>query len=479
MKIPKSIDISGNLSRARALLAPEKTIDADSLKSVMSMLVTIIELLLSIMGANSKNSSVSPSQDPNRPKPPKVGKSDKKPGGQPGRKGVTLTQVPEPNEIVEVNVDLGQLAPGPFKELPREKRQVFDIQMNVHVTEYHVQVIRDAKGHIHKANCPVEGAVQYGSSVRGLACYLSNFQLVPVERIVDFFEHQIGLPLSAGTVVNINTEAAAALCEFERTAKQELIASPVLHADETGINLSGKNAWLHSASTQSWSLFCPSLKRGAEAIEHIGIIPQYRGVLVHDHWASYFKYSCIHAVCGAHLVRELTRVVEQSQNSWAKDMIEHLYLMKTEVEAVPERKLSPEEIQALGKKYDEIIALGEAQNPISAAVNGDPPKRGRIKKSKERNLLERMRDKRSATLRYMEFGDAPFTNNQAERDIRMTKVHQKISGCYKTLETAKAACLIRSFISTCQKQGFCIYTALSDLFVGKLPSFKLVSIPPL
>ena len=474
MKNLKSIDVSGSIASAKEHLASDSSL-SHSTKSLMNLLIVIIELLMSRFGANSKNSSVPPSQDPNGEKKKRVS-SGRKPGGQLGRKGTTLTQVENPDEIVDVKIDPTLLPKGrKFKELYPEKRQVFDIKMSVHVTEYRIQVLKDDRDCVYKAKCIFAGPVQYGPSVRGLVCYLSNFQMVPVERITDFFEHQLDLPLSAGTVVNINTEAAEALVGFEALVKKELISETVLHADETGINIAGKSAWLHGATSPSWSFFQASNKRGNEAMDTIGIIPNFNGVLVHDHWASYFKYECIHAMCCAHLVRELTRIVEESGHLWASSMIAHLYTMKKEVESAPQRKLSGDRVAALTSRFDEIIGTGDIESPLAKEIAA--PKRRRKKQSRSRNLLDRLREKKSATLRFMTHGDAPFTNNQAERDIRMTKVHQKISGCYKTLETANASCLIRSFISTCQKQGICVSSALNDLFQGKLPTFKLSSSP--
>ena len=468
----KSIDVSGSLASAKGLLSNDHSLSQSS-KALIQLLIVIIEMFTAKFGANSKNSSVPPSQDPNS-KPKKRVSTGKKPGGQLGRVGKTLTQVEVPDEIVVLKIDPKDLPSGvSFKEQASEKRQVFDIQLNVHVTEYQVQVLKDSRGRVFKAVCPVQAPVQYGASVRGLSCYLSNLQLIPVERITDFFEHQAGLPLSPGTVVNINTEAAEALVEFKSLVKKELIAGPLLHADETGINVAGKGVWLHGATSPLWSLFSASAQRGAAAMDSIGIIPNFKGVLVHDHWASYFKYDCTHAMCCAHLIRELNRVVEESNHSWATAMTEHLYAMKAEVEAAPERKLPPDRIEALTQIFDSIIAMGETQSPL--AEKNLKPKKGRIKQSRARNLLDRLRDKKSATLRFMTHGDAPFTNNLAERDIRMTKVHQKISGCFKTLETANAACLIRSFISTCQKQGICVSGAMTELFQGKLPTFQWAS----
>jgi transposase len=474
MKSLKSIDVSASLASARKHLANNSAMDSAT-RNLFALLITIVELMVARFGANSKNSSVPPSQDPNAEKR-KRASSARKPGGQAGRVGKTLVQSENPDEIVALKIDPEKLPSNVvFKELPYEKRQVFDIHIVVHVTEYQVQVLQDSKGRIFKADCPVQGAVQYGPFVRGLACYMSNYQLVPVERLVEFFGHQANLPISAGTISNINAEAASALEEFKEIAKANLVAEKVLHADETGLNVSGKGAWLHGATSLQWSLFCVSLKRGNEAMDSIGILPNFSGVLVHDHWASYFKYECTHAMCCAHLIRELTRVVEEDKCNWAKQIIDLLYAMKAEVEETKPNKLTQERIDELSQAYESIISAGEIESPI--AVEEKKSKRGRKKQSRARNLLDRLREKKNATLRFMTHGDAPFTNNLAERDIRMTKVHQKISRCYKSLETANAACLVRSFISTCQKQGICVSTALNQLFLGKLPHFRGLSSP--
>jgi transposase len=469
MKKLKDINVSQSIADARAIIKNNGSLDA-STKTVMTLLIMIIELFMIKFGANSKNSSVPPAQDPNRDKK-KRAQPGRKPGGQPGHKGTCLTRVDNPDEIVEVLLDPKTLPrSGKYTAMPPEVRQVFDVIIKLHVTEYRLQCFRDQFGTVFKGDCPfgVNSSVQYGPALRGLVCYLSHFQMMPIERIVNFFATQAGLAISAGTIVNINTEAAAALEYFAVLARRELIASPVLHADETGINIGGKNAWIHNASTLLWSLFCVSQSRGNVAMDSMDILPHFTGVLVHDHWKSYFKYDCIHAMCCAHLVRELTRVLEETGDKWAAAMVKHLYEMKAQVESSQD-KLPAKKVIELTQIYDTILADGEIECP--PAVTEVSPKRGRVKLSRARNLLLRFRDYKEATLRFMTHGDAPFTNNQAERDIRMTKVQQKISGCYKTLQTATASCLVKSFISTCNKQGICVSTALKELFEGKLPKF--------
>jgi transposase len=467
----KNIDITEIITKARKHLSEDTNISAAT-KSVIDQLILIIEVLLNRFGATSKNSNKPPSQDPNRKKNLADGTS-KKPGAQVGHVGKTLVQSDTPDEIVPIKIKLETLPEGiQITHLDSERRQVFDVRIKIHVTEYQAQVLRDADGNIYKAEFPkgVTAPVQYGPSVRGLSCYMSNYQFVPFLRIVDFFEHQVGLPVSAGTIVNINAEAAEALSKFALVAKENLIKSDLLHADETGLNIAGKNAWLHSASNNLWSLFVVSTKRGNVGMDDIGILLAFRGILVHDNWAPYFKYECEHAICNAHQVRELTRIVEVDGFSWAKKMIEFLYAAKKEIEETA-NVLSKERLEQLFLDYDAILELGDKECPQEEKSASETPKRGRTKKSKARNLIDRLRDKKTETLRFLTNPTVPFTNNQAENDIRMTKVQQKISGCHKSLKTANDACLIRSFISTCQKHGVCVSIALNDLFQGRLPPF--------
>jgi len=203
-------------------------------------------------------------------------------------------------------------------------------------------------------------------------------------------------------------------------------AAAVAHADETGINMSGDRFWLHCVSNDFWTFYYPHEKRGTEAFEAIGVLPGLRGILCHDHWKPYYKLDCIHALCNGHHLRELTRAWEQDDQQWAQDMKDLL-------------------------------------EKINAKVN-----RCRIKKSKSRNLLERLRDFEDDVLRFMENEQVAFSNNLGENGIRMTKVQQKISGCFRSIEGAKIFCRIRSYLSTCRKQGIKASHALDLLFNGKL-----------
>jgi len=252
-------------------------------------------------------------------------------------------------------------------------------------------------------------------------------------------------------------------------AKSELAASDVAHADETGINIGGKRRWLHCASNDGWTFYYPHEKRGKEAMDDIGILPKFKGILCHDHWKPYFKLDCTHALCNAHHLRELTRAWEEDGMQWAKTMQTLLETINQKVNDAG-GALDAQESDKYRLQYRELIkqAKIECPEPSGPRKKG---KRGRIKKSKSRNLLERLREFEQETLRFMDNVRVPFTNNLGENDIRMTKVQQKISGCFRSMEGAKIFCRIRSYLSTCRKHGVKASEALDLLFNGKLPDF--------
>ena len=247
--------------------------------------------------------------------------------------------------------------------------------------------------------------------------------------------------------------------------KSQLQCSTVLHADETGMNVNGTKHWLHTASTNQWTYFTCHKKRGKEATDAAGVLPDYRGVLVHDHWKPYFRYDCLHTLCNAHHVRELEFALDKEEQVWAKKLQELLFDIQKEVEEAG-GQLGYQRAKTRLKEYRQIIKEGEVECPEPQKEKG---KRGRVKKSKSRNLLERLRDYEKEVLRFMVNPDVPFTNNLAENDIRMTKVHQKISGCFRSAEGADNFCAIRSYISSCRKQNITASTALTLLFSGHLP----------
>ena len=225
-----------------------------------------------------------------------------------------------------------------------------------------------------------------------------------------------------------------------------------------------------------WTLFYPHQKRGSAATKDMGILPSFKGVLCHDHWAPYYRYTdCLHALCNAHHIRELERAIEDDKQQWAQQLLTLLLEVKESVEK-NEGAILMDVVQAQYKsRYLEILALGEKECPLPPLDPTKPKTRGRIKKSKSRNLLERLRDFQDDTLRFMMDSRVPFTNNLAENDLRMTKVHQKISGCFRSPEGALIFCRIRSYLSTCRKHGVNMTEALSLLFRDKMPDFVVDS----
>lgn len=469
MKID-SIDVDSAVSHAKQLLETERHI-SPALKSALEVILLLVTVLLNRVTLNSKNSSQPPASDPNRKKGSRK-KSDKPSGGQVSHVGTTLHKIDDPDEIEVITLDRRTLPKGQYTEDGFETRQVFDIDISRVVTEYQAQRLINEKGQCFIAPFPdeVTKAVQYGNGIKAQIVYLSQYQLLPYKRIQEYFTDQLHLPVSEGSIYNFNKQAYEHLAEFETISKEHLVVSPCIHADETGININGKRQWLHSASDAKWTHFFPHAKRGTEAINLINILPRYNGILCHDHWKPYFKYDCTHSLCNAHHLRELMRVWEQDKQEWALEMKQLLEQMNNAVDEVG-GIMSHEEAEKWKVQYRELLGKAEIECPPP-----DKPKevkRGRIKRSKARNLLERLVDFEEDVLRFMTNACVPFTNNAAENAIRMTKVQQKISGCFRSTEGAEIFCRVRAYLSTCRKHGVGATQAMALVFEGKLPEFAL------
>src|SRR3990172_7911921 len=311
--------------------------------------------------------------------------------------------------------------------------------------------------------------VQYGNSVKVNSVYMSQYQLIPYNRIEDHFLEQLRIPVSGGSIFNFNQEAYDRLEHFDQWVRIQLAMSAVLHVDETGVNIGGKRYWLHSASNANWTCFFPHAKRGTEAMDSMGILPTFHGILCHDHWKPYFKYGKFHALCNAHHLRELESALEQDKQQWAAKMSD---LLKEINQAVLDAGgvLPAPESKRYRKRYRKLLAEADKECPAPKETERQGS-RGKLPRSKARNLLERLRDYENEVLRFMDEPDVPFSNNQAENDIRMTKVQQKISGCFRSWDGALIFCRIRSYLSTCRKQGITATEALTLLFDGKSPDF--------
>ena len=468
----KDIDVTKTIEEAKRFIESDKTL-SPAARSIINLLIVVIQIFIGKMSLSSKNSSTPPSQDKNREKNPKKS-SDKKPGGQKLRLGKNLEQVKDPDEIVEIAVCKSKLDSLEYKEIGYEARQVFDMKISLHVIEYRAQKLRTKDGKIITAQFPegIKASVQYGNSIKAHSVYMSQYQLVPYDRIREHFAEQINIPVSAGSVYNFNEEAYERLEDFERICKEKLSESSLLHADETGINLNGKNIWLHSASNDLWSYFYPHKNRGLEATDEIGIMEKFRGFMVHDHWKPYYHYKeCKHALCNSHHLRELQKVIEVEKHVWAGKMQNLLYEINEKVQEFA--GMLPEELaEEYRTKYRLILKDGEIEAPLPPPkLNKDGKESKKIKRSDARNLLERLQNFEEDVLRFIAEKEVPFTNNRAENEIRMTKVQQKISGCFRSEEGAKIFCRIRSYMLTCQKHNMTVTAALEILFEGKLPHF--------
>lgn len=439
-----------------------------------------IKQLVELLSQNSRNSSWPSSRDKSRRKRTSKSlrpKTERKAGGQKGHKGHTLEFNPEP-DVIEIHrpVQCEHCHAPLAKDIVADKaakRQVFDLPpLRFITTEHQAEtVVCPCCGEATTAEFPtgVTKPVQYGSQVKRLAVYLRNEQFIPYERSRQMMADLFELPVSTGSLQNFVQTGYEQVKPATAAIKAAVTAAKVAHADETGFYINGKRHWLHTVSTPELSYFAPHRRRGRVATDEIGILPQFKGKLVHDAWATYFTYqSFSHALCNVHHLRDLTAVVENDRQQWAKLMISFLLAAKQQVDEARyegQTALPPGPIERIHHLYDTVIALGFAENPLPEA-KPPPGKRGKPKKTKARNLVERFEKRKDAILRFVHDFKVPFDNNLAERDIRMMKVQQKISGCFRSQEGAEQFCHLRSYISTIRKQGLNVWEALGSLFDG-------------
>ncbi len=273
--------------------------------------------------------------------------------------------------------------------------------------------------------------------------------------------------MSEGTFKNFSEDCSNSLEGYENEVKECLKVSPVVGFDETGFRYNGKRHWLHVASTEELTHYSVEEKRGKEGMDNGGILPDFHGKAVHDYWSPYFKYNCLHALCNAHHLRELIYMFEEEKQEWASKMINLLIEIKASVDtAKPVTNcLVTEVLRRFERKYDVIIE--EGLDNLPDVVNTQPNKRGRKKQSKSRNLLDRLKNHKEEVLAFMYDFQVPFDNNQSERDLRMMKLKQKISGTFRSENGAKCFARIRSYISTVRKNGLKILQAIQNAFAGK------------
>jgi transposase len=397
-------------------------------------------------------------------------KSGKKSGGQPGHPGSTLRWSEHPERIVTHAPDGCAQCGTPLAEAAErgsERRQVVDLPpLRLEVTEH--RALQRVCPHCQattQATFPpfVTQSVQYGPGIKALAVYLNQYQLLPWERASELLTDLFGHAPGEGSLATFLSTCFTRLEPIEAAIREAIRAAPVAQMDETGVRIAGKTRWLHYVGTATRALYTWHPKRGREAIEAVGVLPEFAGTRVHDAWAPYLSYGGAYALCNAHLLRELTFVAEQPQQRWASELIGALLAMKAAVEqaqAAGATALPEAERQAFAARYAALVSAGLAQNPAPATTG----KRGRPKQSPAKNLLDRLDTHQGAVLAFLHDFAIPFDNNLAERDLRMVKVQQKISGGFRTPRGASQFCRIRGFIVTLRKQGSQVLTALQSVF---------------
>lgn len=446
------------------------------LEARVAALAAEVKELEDRLATDSHNSHQPPSRDWSRRRTRSLReRSGKKPGGQSGHPGHALALVDTPDRLIvhrpaacaHCGADLGE-AGGTLSD----RRQVVELPpVRLAVVEHQTAaVVCPHCGGSTVGTFPAEVSqpAQYGPQLQALIVYLREYHLLPVERTREMLADLFGAAPSAATVETVVQRCAEVLGPTETRIKAAVRGSAVVHFDETGFYVAGKRSWLHVASTPTLTYYAWDRHRGKEATDAIGILPSFHGRAVHDALSAYLAYdTCTHALCNAHHLRELTFVAEQDRQAWAADMQALLREMNAQVATVRAAgggALEPSTRTAFVERYRQLLDAGDQANP--PAQGRRPGQRGRLKQSKPRNVLNRLRHHQREVLAFLEDFAVPFENSQAERDIRMVKVQQKIAGCFRSEEGAAAFCRIRGYLSTLRKQGRPLLAALVSVFAG-------------
>jgi transposase len=455
------------------------------LQEIIKQLSEQVKKLQEQVAKNSQNSSLPPSSDRFvRQKKTRSlrSKSGKKPGGQAGHQGHSLQMSAEPTEVIALApVTICQHCQADLSEVAAhslEARQVIDVPAPppLLVTQYEGQWKRcpHCQGYT-SAPFPAEvsAPVQYGPRLGSLAVYLTTQQLLPRRRTREVLGDLLGAPMSEGTLTSLIKRTAALLIPVEEQIKAALSRAKVIHQDESGLYVCNRRIWMHVTSTRSLTHYQVHRSRGHQAVDDNGILTHFAGTSVHDAWAAYFRYECQQSLCCVHILREL-RFLSQEMGLWWAVKLERLLLtMKRATDDARDASmpgLSPPEIADWHARYRALLDEGDQ---VHARVLPSKGKRGRAKQHPGRNLLDRLRKHQDAVLAFLSDLAVPFDNNLAERDLRMIKVQQKVSGTFRSHEGAICFARIRGYLSTLRKQGQPLFPALQATLLGHpvMPSF--------
>jgi len=438
-------------------------------------LVGIIREIRKQQSEDSKNSSKPPSGDglKKKPAPTSLRETGLKPnGGQHGHEGHHLETVENPDHTVVHENRTCKHCHAPLDNVAiigHDKRHVFDIPLiHIQVTEHPVEICRCPNcGHRNQAEFPADVGqpTQYGPNVKAQAVYFNNYHHIPLERTSEVIEDLYGHPISEAVIIRSDDECASEVEPADVRIREQLIGSHAVCFDETGIRVNGKLHWLNEGSTPDLTYYNIHPKRGKEGPDDTGILPEFEGNAVHDHRKPYFNYeNCSHSLCNAHHLRESKFVKDQCDQQWAGELgdllveIHNLVNLSRPIGYLPSFMINDDE-----SRYDQIVRKGLERNPPTEKIFG---KKGRVKQSAQKNLPDRLKYYKPEVLKFMYDFGVPFDNNQAERDIRMVRVRQKISGCFRTLKGASIFCKIRGYISTAGKNSCNVMDAILKAFQG-------------
>jgi len=459
------------------LIIPDDILELKALVKTLLERISVLEAenaeLKSRLGLNSHNSSKPPSSDGLHKRPAFAKEKGGSQGGQKGHHGMTLEMVEIPDKTIICKSEKCSCGHDLSQEPTSivSHRQEFDLPIpRLEVIEYQLaQIVCPKCGLIHQGEYPkwINAPVQYGNKVKALAVLLNNDYKLPFKKIQSLFGDLYGYSINESTIASANQICYKNLAQTETAIQDNIIASATAHSDESGIRCQGKLHWLHVASTSLYTYLFVHKNRGKQAIESDkSLLMRFNGWLVHDCWSSYFNLSHLkHAICGAHLLRELQALVENS-SKWAGDF--QSFLIKTYKTPIQDRINKQSEIEL---EFDEIINQAQIEEPIPEKTG----KKGKVKRTKGRNLLERLQKHKTAVLAFAFNEQVPFTNNQAERDIRPVKVKQKISGCFRIFTGAQHYARIASFISTTRKNQHNVFKELCNTFNGY--NFLTINLP--